>query len=139
MRRLCFASALLIAVGMVAPARAQEKVSFPSTDSDLKGGTPTTIAGCLYKPEGAGPFGAVIALHGCNGAIDEKGTVRELYGAWGERLSKAGYLVLLPDSFGSRAMAISARCRAAHARCRQTSKSPAIITAPWPTYDPVKM
>jgi hypothetical protein len=25
-----------------------------------------------------------------------------LYGTWGERLSKDGYLVLLPDSFGSR-------------------------------------
>src|SRR3982751_5848146 len=104
MMRLCLASAMLIAVGMGAgaPAQAQEKVSFPSMDADLKGGAPTTVTGYLYKPEGAGPFGAVIALHGCNGAIDEKGTVRELYGAWGERLSEAGYLVLLPDSFGSR-------------------------------------
>jgi hypothetical protein len=35
-------------------AAAQEKVSFPSDDTDLKGGTPSTIAG--YKPAGAGPF-----------------------------------------------------------------------------------
>jgi dienelactone hydrolase len=102
MMRLCFASALFIAIGIGAPAQAQEKVSFPSTDADLKGGAPTTITGYLYKPEGPGPFPAVVALHGCNGAVDEKGTVRELYGAWGERLSKDGYLVLLPDSFGSR-------------------------------------
>src|SRR3954451_13984974 len=82
-------------------AHAQEKVSFPSTDADLKGGTPTTITGYLYKPEGAGPFPAVVAMHGCDGAIDD-GKVRPLYGTWGERLAARGYLVLLPDAFGSR-------------------------------------
>jgi dienelactone hydrolase len=102
MRRFCLASAMSIAVSTGVSAQAPEKVSFPSTDADLKGGAPTTITGYLYKPEGTGPFAAVVALHGCNGAVDEKGMVRELYGAWGERLSKAGYLVLLPDSFGSR-------------------------------------
>jgi len=102
MMRLCLASAIFIAVGMGAPARAQEKVSFPSTDADLNGGSPTTITGYLYKPEGPGPFPAVVGLHGCNGLVDKEGTVLGLYGAWGERLSKDGYLVLLPDSFGSR-------------------------------------
>ena len=86
MMRLCFASALFIAIGRGAPAQAQEKVSFPSTDADLKGGPPTTITGYLYKPEGPGPFPAVIGMHGCDGAFDEDGKVRPLYGAWGERL-----------------------------------------------------
>jgi hypothetical protein len=37
--------------GLLIPAvaAAQEKVSFPSTDGDLKGGTPTTMTGYLYK------------------------------------------------------------------------------------------
>jgi dienelactone hydrolase len=43
-------------------AAAQEKVSFPSTDGDLKGGTPTTITGYLYKPAGSGPFAAVVGM-----------------------------------------------------------------------------
>jgi len=100
--RLWFAAALCISVGAGVPAQAQDKVSFPSTDADLKGGAPTTITGYLYKPEGPGPFPAVIGLHGCNGLVDQDGKVLALYGTWGERLSKDGYLVLLPDSFGSR-------------------------------------
>jgi dienelactone hydrolase len=81
MMRLWFAAALCIAVGTGVPAQAQDKVSFPSTDADLKGGTPTTITGYLYKPEGTGPFPAVIGMHGCNGLVDPDGKVFALYGA----------------------------------------------------------
>src|SRR4051812_43887499 len=101
MRRLCLASVMLIALSTGLSAQAPEKVSFLSTDADLKGGAPTTITGYLYKPEGTGPFPAVIGLHGCGGLLRD-GAVNPLHGAWGERLSKEGYLVLLPDSFGSR-------------------------------------
>jgi dipeptidyl aminopeptidase/acylaminoacyl peptidase len=55
------------ALFITSQAIAQEKVSFPSTDGDLKGGTPTTITGYLYKPAGAGPFAAVVGLYGCGG------------------------------------------------------------------------
>ncbi len=102
MIRVWFAAVVFYAITTGGPAQAQEKVSFASTDTDLKGGTPTNITGYLYKPDGPGPFPAVIGLHGCNGLVDQDGKVIPLYGAWGERLSKAGYLVLLPDSFGSR-------------------------------------
>jgi dienelactone hydrolase len=70
MRLLCLASVMSITVSTGLYAQAPEKVSFPSTDADLKG-SPTTITGYLYKPEGAGPFAAVIGLHGCNGLLDE--------------------------------------------------------------------
>jgi dienelactone hydrolase len=77
-----------------AVAAGQERVSFPSTDADLKGGTPTTITGYLYKPAGAGPFAAVVGLHGCSGL---KGPTSKLYEQWGEFLSRAGYVLLLVD------------------------------------------
>lgn len=93
-------SALLFAALSV--AEAQEKVSFPSTDGELKGGTPTMITGYLYKPVGSGPFAAVVGIHGCDGVADEKGDVRPLYGTWGEILSGKGYHVLLIDSFQPR-------------------------------------
>lgn len=105
MMKWCVALAttiLLHAVPFSAAARAQESVSFPSTDADLRGGTPTIIKGYLYRPDGPGPFPAVIGMHGCNGVVDQGGKIVELVGAWGERLSREGYLVLLPDSFGSR-------------------------------------
>ena len=99
---LWFAIALSVALAGALPAQAQDKVSFPSTDADLKGGTPTTVTGYLYKPEGPGPFPAVIGMHGCHGLLDQDGKVHPQYGTWGEILSKDGYLVLLPDAFGSR-------------------------------------
>jgi dienelactone hydrolase len=88
-------------------AIAQEKVSFPSTDADLKGGTPTTITGYLYKPAGGGPFGAVVGMHGCGGIIDTPPPVggagiNPLNGQWGEILASRGYLVLWIDSLRSR-------------------------------------
>jgi len=54
------------------------------------------IQGYLAKPEGAGPFPAVIGLHGCAGLLDmtKRKLVEELVG-W-------GYVVLLVDSFAPR-------------------------------------
>jgi dienelactone hydrolase len=95
---MCAAAALFIGNQAVA----QEKVSFPSNDGDLKGGTPTTITGYLYKPAGSGPFAAVVGIHGCDGLVNEKEEIRPLYGTWGEILSRAGYIVLLVDGFQPR-------------------------------------
>ena len=54
------------------------------------------IQGYLAKPEGAGPFPAVIGLHGCAGMSEttKRKLVDELVG-W-------GYVVLLVDSFATR-------------------------------------
>jgi dienelactone hydrolase len=98
----CIALAFGLLLALISIAGAQEKVLFPSTDSDLKGGTPTIINGYLYRPSGPGPFAAVVSIHGCDGAADEKGEVRPLYGTWGEVLSQKGYVVLLIDSFQPR-------------------------------------
>ncbi|HKU05591.1 MAG TPA: dienelactone hydrolase family protein [Bradyrhizobium sp.] len=63
----------------------------------------------LYKPEGNGPFPAVIALHGCGGLGGQSDPVWPRYREWAEHLLKAGYAVLLPDSFGSRE--VGPQCR----------------------------
>ncbi len=98
-RLLLSASILCITASSVA---AQEKVTFPSADGDLRGGTPTALTGMLYKPEGPGPFPAVVVLHGCNGLFTKEGGVIPLYGHWGDNLSREGYVVLMPDSHGPR-------------------------------------
>jgi len=54
------------------------------------------IQGYLAKPEGAGPFPAVIGLHGCAGMPDK--TKRKLV----DELVGWGYVVLLVDSFATR-------------------------------------
>lgn len=53
------------------------------------------IEGNLYKPEGNGPFPAVVILHGCGG-IDYH------FIAWCEQLVTWGYVALMVDSFGPR-------------------------------------
>lgn len=49
----------------------------------------------LYRPAGAGPFPAVVVLHGCDG-------VTQHYRVWAQRLASWGYIALLVDSFGPR-------------------------------------
>ena len=81
---------------------AADLVSFPSLDGSLTGGSPTELRGLLIKPEGSGPFPAVVALHGCGGLFDKQGNLKARESAWGQLLTSNGYAVLLPDSFGPR-------------------------------------
>ena len=64
----------------------------------------------LYKPDGNGPFPTVIGLHSCGGLSGNSEAVLPRYRDWAEQLVKAGYAVLLPDSFGSRD--VGPQCRA---------------------------
>jgi dienelactone hydrolase len=52
----------------------------------------------LYRPDGSGPFPAVVVLSGCLG-------VRAKDLRWAERLRAQGYTVLVPDSFSGRGLA----------------------------------
>ena len=82
---------LVVEVALAATATAQEKVSLTGRDG-------VALSATLYRPVGTGPFAAIVAMHGCGGpwkARDDD---------WSERLQAAGYLVLFPDSFGSRGM-----------------------------------
>jgi dienelactone hydrolase len=58
----------------------------------------------LYRPDGQGPFPVVIGLHNCAGLTNRAGVTGSRYVDWGQRLSKGGFAVLLPDSNGSRGL-----------------------------------
>ncbi|GJD49528.1 hypothetical protein OPKNFCMD_2259 [Methylobacterium crusticola] len=89
--------ALLAAAAPARPARAQPAaVAFPGADGVL-------LQGEVYRPAGPGPFPAVVALHGCGGLYG-RGGLNPRHADWGERLAAQGFLVLLPDSFGSRGL-----------------------------------
>jgi dienelactone hydrolase len=78
-------------------------VTFPSRDGDLTGGAPTTIDGWLMRPEGEGPFAAVVLLHGCGGLYGKGGAdLAPRHRDYAGRSVKQGYVVLLPDSFSPR-------------------------------------
>ncbi|MBB1092670.1 dienelactone hydrolase family protein [Rhodopseudomonas palustris] len=86
---------ILLAAGHAAVAApAPERVDIAGADGKL--------SALLYKPDGDGPFPAVIALHGCGGLAGKSGPIKRRYADWAEQLLKSGHAVLLPDSYGSR-------------------------------------
>jgi dienelactone hydrolase len=94
--------ALLIAAACLAavPCSAEEIDDTPqivALDSALESNpNPVQLQGALRRPEGAGPFGAVVLLHSCNGnylRIDER---------WSKTIVSWGYVTLSVDSFGTR-------------------------------------
>ena len=100
-RALVGSAWLVIVASEVPTVMAQEKVLFPSVDADLTGGAPTTLTGFLFRPSAGGASPAVVGLHGCDGLYRD-GTINDHYASWAETLKRAGYTVLLVDSFGSR-------------------------------------
>jgi dienelactone hydrolase len=84
---------LMAAVCAPSPGGA-EPVTFPGQD--------LAIHGELFRPAGPGPFPAIVALHGCAGLYGRRGDLSPRHADWAERLAAQGYVVLFPDSFGSR-------------------------------------
>ena len=89
-----FAPMALMAAALVPSPAGAEPVTFP--------GQRLAIHGELFRPGGPGPFPAIIALHGCAGLYERRGDLSPRHADWAERLTAQGYLVLFPDSFGSR-------------------------------------
>jgi dienelactone hydrolase len=99
MHRLLVAALALIVAASVMVAgtvrvEAAETVTFP--------GSGVTLTGVLYRPDGGGPFPAVVALHGCGGVNGRSGSLSARHSDWADRLVAAGFIVLFPESFGSR-------------------------------------
>jgi dienelactone hydrolase len=97
----------LLATFAVQALPTAERVRFESLDR--LDGRPVTIEALLFRPvtaDATEASPAVIALHGCGGlysAVRGRETqLTERHAAHAEALLAAGYIVLLPDSFGSR-------------------------------------
>ena len=92
--------ALWMAQPVVAAEQAPESVSIPAGDTD----EPATLDARMFKPQGQGPFPAIVAMHGCSGLWSSKKTTElsPRHADWGRRLSALGYVVIFPDSYGSR-------------------------------------
>src|SRR5919109_4615213 len=56
------------------------------------------IAMRVVRPDGAGPFPAVVWLHGCGGVTPGARHLED----WTRRLTRMGYVVAIPDSFTDR-------------------------------------
>ena len=84
--------ALLLA--LIAPVfAAPQNLDFPSGISGL------SIPAKLFKPDGEGPFPAVVIMHDCSGlGPRSSGSPAR----WARELLQQGYVVLIPDSFSPR-------------------------------------
>ncbi len=105
----------LVLVSLLAarePAGAMEVVHFPSAvlppsalkvklakdqGKELKAEPGLAIWGHLGKPKGAGPFSAVVMMHGCSGIFP-------VHVAWARLLNDLGYVTLILDSFRPRSV-----------------------------------
>jgi dienelactone hydrolase len=95
LRTLFFALAAAL-VWARAAAATPEHVDIPDGD--------VTLHATLYRPEGPGPFPAIVALHDCGGLLHRPPNEEQLYTEWAQLLVANGFVVLFPDSFGSRGL-----------------------------------
>jgi dienelactone hydrolase len=77
-----------------------ELVSFVGEPHD--GRAASRLEGLLFRPEGVGPFPALVMLHGCTGLRTPTGAIQGKLRFWAEHLRDLGYVALLVDSFTTR-------------------------------------
>jgi dienelactone hydrolase len=82
-----------------AAAQSTSLATFTSRSADA-----VMLSATLYRPAGAGPFPAIVAMHGCGGNWQRDGTPIPRVTDWTSRWNAAGYAVLWPDSFKSRGL-----------------------------------
>ncbi|WP_291297027.1 dienelactone hydrolase family protein [Elioraea sp.] len=101
MRAIPAAPILLAALTLLsappAGAATPERAAIPSADG-------TALDALVFRPDGPGPHPAIILLHGCGGRDDRQGAMMPRDADWASRLAADGYLVVAPDSYGSRGL-----------------------------------
>ena len=115
--------ATLTRVAGAAPLPAPRQVEIPAPNLNLHAQ--------LLKPDGDGPFPTVIALHSCGGLGGHSEAVAPRYHDWAEQLLKAGYAVLLPDSYGSRELGPQCRVKERRVLARRERVADIVATRQW--------
>lgn len=90
----CRVGLAVVLAGILAVPLRAESITFP--------GRGLQLAAEIFRPPAPGPFPAVVAMHGCAGLWGKDGQLAPRHRDWAERLAAHGFVVLLPDSFGSR-------------------------------------
>lgn len=97
-RAACLALIVLAACGFTNASSAEELIRFEGTPFRAPRATTDTVEGYLSKPDGDGPFPAVVYLHGCAGLSEHVRTnMARLMTGW-------GYVSLAVDSFAPRSI-----------------------------------
>lgn len=118
-----FAIIVTFSVPVTAGAVTAEQLEIPRPDGKLNA--------LVYRPDGPGPFPAVIGLHGCAGVNGAAETPTARYLDWGQRLVRAGFVVLFPDSYGSRGLGSQCSVRSRSVRVDRERVADADATKLW--------
>ena len=78
------------------PARSRRWPGRPIPSRSKSRSGETKLRAVLYKPDGNGPFAVVVGLHGCDGLLNAAGAPSARYRDWAQRLTAAGFAVVLP-------------------------------------------
>jgi dienelactone hydrolase len=92
---LLVAGFLAFAVFAVVPAVAAD-IQFESGKFDSPDDSVVKVSAKLFRPDAAGPHAAVVLLHTCGGLK------QHVTHEWPQFLTSLGYVVLVPDTLGSR-------------------------------------
>ena len=95
-----------------------ERVSVPGPNG-------VNLDAALVLPDGNAKAPPVVALHGCGGPFPSRD------GQWAVLLAKAGHVVLLPDSFGSRGLASQCGTKEREVTASGLRREDAIDAAQW--------
>jgi dienelactone hydrolase len=121
------ATLLTCLCGLLLPAPAwaggYERVRIPAEDGQLDA--------VIYRPAGPGPFPAVVAMHGCGGLWRVSGQLSTRHSDWGERLAAEGFLVVMPDSYGSRKLGSQCGVKDLTVRASRERVADATATRHW--------
>ena len=79
------------------PANSQEIAHVTKSDGQV-------IDTYMFKPKTEPPYPTILALHGCGGIKNNQGDFYLSYQDWINRFTNLGYMVVYPDSFGSRGL-----------------------------------
>jgi dienelactone hydrolase len=121
----------LLTVACVALTRPSDAASLPAPHQVEIPAADLKLHAQLYRPDGDGPFPTVIALHSCGGLGAHSEAVAPRYRDWAEQLVKAGYAVLLPDSYGSRELGPQCRVKERRVMARRERVADIVATRQW--------
>jgi dienelactone hydrolase len=121
---------LCAGVGALAGAALCATACAAAENIDIREGK-LTLHAQLYRPLGQGPFPAVVALHDCAGIDRPSARNAQLYGEWATLLSGKGFVVIFPDSFGSRGVGPQCRVRQTKVRASRERVADADAALHW--------
>jgi dienelactone hydrolase len=104
-----------------ASAAAAERIDIP--------GRSLTLKARLYRPDGPGPFPAVVALHDCAG-LDQRAAAQR-YSQWAKLLTAKGFVLIFPDSYSSRGLGPQCRVRQPKVRASRERVADANAARRW--------